>query len=99
MVQVPEQFVTETLWPEFEKIDAELNAYLQEITDRVVKQVLHEDSSEAVVVEQPLQMDLGPNSASTESITGEHEKPNRQSDIQKTGRHKKKKRKKKRRKR
>ena len=57
MVQVPEQFVTETLWPEFEKINSELNAYLQEVTDRVVKQVLHEDSSDILVVEQPLQLE------------------------------------------
>jgi hypothetical protein len=57
MAQVPEQFVNETLWPEFEKINEELNAYLQEVTDRVVKQVLHEDSSDAEVVERPLQIE------------------------------------------
>jgi len=54
MVQVPERFVDETLWPEFQKINVELNAYLQEVTDRVVKQVLHEDSSDVTVVDQPL---------------------------------------------
>ena len=32
----------------------ELNAYLQEVTDRVVKQVLHEDSSDVTIVDQPL---------------------------------------------
>ena len=66
MVQVPERFVAETLWPEFQKINAELNAYLQEVTDRVVKKVLHEDSSDAVVVDRPLQleMDTDQNSAS-----------------------------------
>jgi tRNA nucleotidyltransferase (CCA-adding enzyme) len=60
MVQVPERFVSETLWPEFQKINAELNAYLQEVTDRVVKEVLHEDSSDAVVVDRPLQLDFVP---------------------------------------
>jgi hypothetical protein len=54
MVQVPKRFVDETLWPEFQKIDVELNAYLQEVTDRVVKQVLHEDSSDVTIVDQPL---------------------------------------------
>lgn len=54
MVQVPEQFVDETLWPEFQKINVELSAYLQEVTDRVVRQVLHEDSSDVTVVDQPL---------------------------------------------
>ena len=70
MVQVPEQFVTETLWPEFEKIDAELNAYLQEVTDRVVKQVLHEDSSDAVVVERPLQLEAPGERSDLKPATG-----------------------------
>ena len=58
MVQVPERFVDETLWPEFQNINAELTAYLQEVTDRIVKQVLHEDSSEAVVVDRSIQRSL-----------------------------------------
>ena len=29
MIQVPERFVTETLWPEFQKINAELTADTQ----------------------------------------------------------------------
>ena len=58
MVQVPKRFVDETLWPEFQKINSELNAYLQEVTDRVVKRVLHEDSSEAVVVDRPLEIEM-----------------------------------------
>ena len=99
MVQVPKIFVEKTLWPEFQTINSELAKYLQEVTDRVVKRVLHENSSEAVIVEQPLQMDLKQSSVSTESINGKHEKLSRLSDIQKTDRHKKKKRKKKRRKR
>ena len=37
MVQVPKTFVDETLWPEFQKISSELDMYLQEVTDRVVK--------------------------------------------------------------
>jgi hypothetical protein len=70
MVQVPERFVTETLWPEFEKIDAELNAYLQEVTDRVVKQVLHEDSSDVVVVERPLQLEAPGKGTDLKPATG-----------------------------
>jgi len=54
MVQVPKRFVDETLWPEFQKINEELIAYLQDVTDRVVKQVLHQDSSDVTVVDQPL---------------------------------------------
>jgi hypothetical protein len=58
MVQVPKRFVDETLWPEFQKINLELNAYLQQVTDRVVKQVLHEDASDAVVVDRPLEIEM-----------------------------------------
>jgi hypothetical protein len=73
MVQVPEQFVVETLWPEFQRIDAELNAYLQEVTDRVVKEVLHEDSSDAVVVDRPFQLEMesGRNLVSEQPVTSE----------------------------
>ena len=60
MVQVPESFVDETLWPEFEKINSELQEYLQDITQRVVTQVLHEDGSDAEVVEEPLQIGMKP---------------------------------------
>ena len=55
MVRVPERFVDETLWPEFQKIKDELNAYLEEVTDRIVKKVLHEDSSDTIVVDEPHQ--------------------------------------------
>ncbi len=57
MAQVPKRFVDETLWPEFQKINEELSSYLQKVTDRVVESVLHEDSSDAVVVDKPLQVE------------------------------------------
>jgi len=71
MVQVPERFVDETLWPEFQKINAELTAYLQEVTERIVKQVLHEDSSDAVVVDRSIQRSLTAdrNSVSAQTTT------------------------------
>ena len=79
MVQVPKRFVDETLWPEFQKINSELNAYLQEVTDRVVKQVLHEDASEAVVVDRPLeiemQADLSSNSENPETSEDRQSEP------------------------
>jgi len=53
MVRVPERFVDKTLWPEFQKIRDELNAYLEKVTDRIVKKVLHEDSSDTIVVDEP----------------------------------------------
>jgi hypothetical protein len=56
MAKVPRRFVNETLWPEFQEISKMLRAYLSEVTERVVQQVLHSDSSEAEVVEEPQQL-------------------------------------------
>ena len=99
MVQVPERFVAETLWPEFETINEELNAYLQEVTDRVVKQVLHEDSSDVVVVERPLQItargespDLNPPGASEKIQSRETDKSPNLKKSKKGKQRKKKKR-------
>ena len=47
MAKVPRRFVEETLWPEFEQLSATLRAHLQGITDRIVAEVIHGDSSEA----------------------------------------------------
>jgi len=94
MAQVPKSFVDETLWPEFQKINSELQDYLQEVTDKVVKRVLHEDSSDAVVVDQPLKIGFDQSSTSKYSINAEQEKPGEPPDVQKTGHPKKKKKKK-----
>jgi hypothetical protein len=59
MARVPKRFVDETLWPEFQEISETLRSYLSDVTDRVVQQVIHQDSSEAEVVEKPKQLALG----------------------------------------
>jgi hypothetical protein len=51
MVRVTSRFVDETLWPEFQEIHRTLQTYLTEVTERVVSEVLHKDSSEAGVVD------------------------------------------------
>jgi hypothetical protein len=56
MAKVSRGFVNETLWPEFQEIFETLQNYLSEITDRVVHQVIHQDNSEAEVVEKPKQL-------------------------------------------
>ena len=56
MARVSRRFVDQTLWPEFQEIQASLQAYLTDVTDRVVHQVIHQDSSEAEVVETPGQL-------------------------------------------
>ena len=83
MVKVPKTFVDETLWPEFQKIDSELGTYLQEVTDRVVKEVLHEDSSDAVVVDQPLQIGPDQISISKTEANNKNEKTGSPHDIKK----------------
>ena len=53
MVRVPARFVDETLWPEFQQLSGSLRGYLDEITERVVAEALHRDSSEAAEVDVP----------------------------------------------
>lgn len=59
MARVSNSFVDETLWPEFEELSETLKSYLSEVTERVVSEVIHEDSSEADVVSEPRQLSLG----------------------------------------
>lgn len=47
MARVPKRFVDETLWPEFEQLNEELNRYLSAVTDRVIKAAIFSDDSEA----------------------------------------------------
>lgn len=50
MARVPRQFVDETLWPEYTELNDVLRSYLEETTERVIRQGVHEDSSEAEVM-------------------------------------------------
>lgn len=59
MAKVSKRFVDETLWPEFQEISETLRTYLSDVTDRVVRQVIHQDSSEAEVIERPTLLPLG----------------------------------------
>jgi len=47
LAMVSESFVEETLWPEFEKLDAVLTTYIDDITTRVISDAVFQDSSEA----------------------------------------------------
>jgi len=59
MARVSKKFVDETLWPQFQEIAETLRSYLSDVTDRVVSRVIHEDSSEAEVVEEPTLLPTG----------------------------------------
>jgi len=56
MVRAPKRFVQETLVPEYQQLNAELRRYLDEVTERVVAEAVHRDSSDAVEVEEPRQL-------------------------------------------
>lgn len=71
MARVPKRFVDETLWPEFQKLSATLETYLSEMTDRVVAQVLHGDSSEAEVVTEPPRLTAARQTAPKPAAAGE----------------------------
>jgi hypothetical protein len=45
--------VDQTLWPEFEELVKVLRKYLSDVTDRVIREAIYEDSSEAEERSQP----------------------------------------------
>lgn len=49
MVRVSKQFVAETLWPEFKELNSALQSSLDEITDRVIREGINQDDSEAEI--------------------------------------------------
>ena len=60
MARVPKRFVDETLWPEFQQINSELNRYLSAITDRVIKGAIFSDDSDAETRTAPAALPEGP---------------------------------------
>ncbi|WP_457551666.1 hypothetical protein [Desulfobacula sp.] len=52
MTKVSKSFVDETLWPEFEELNKTLKSYIDDITNKVISETIHADSSEAEVVKQ-----------------------------------------------
>lgn len=53
LVRAPRTFHERTLWPEFLALSEELDAHLQELTDRVIREAIDEDVSEPRDVEPP----------------------------------------------
>ena len=49
MARVSRRFVNETLWPEFRELDRTLRSYLDGMTDRVIREGINQDDSEAEV--------------------------------------------------
>ena len=47
MARASKSFVDQTLWPEFIELSNVLQTYLSDVTERVIRQAIFEDSSEA----------------------------------------------------
>ena len=48
MVRGPQSFLMGTLWPEFVQIQKALEEYLREATDRIIREEVFKDTSEAM---------------------------------------------------
>ncbi len=55
MLKITQRYCDEVLWPEFLKLDEILINYLNEITDRVVREAIHNDASEITIRQQLLE--------------------------------------------
>ena len=47
MLRAPKSFQDKTLWPEYQALSEELNAHLDELTTRVIREAIDDDVSEA----------------------------------------------------
>ncbi len=53
MVRAPKSFQDKTLWPEYLALSKELDAHLDELTTRVIREAIDDDVSEAVETPSP----------------------------------------------
>ena len=53
VVKAPRSFVEQTLWPQFNQLDAALGAYLAEVTETVIREEVHGETGEADEVQEP----------------------------------------------
>jgi hypothetical protein len=58
IVRAPETFLNGVLWPEFEEINAALSEYLSQVSDKVIREAVYKDSSDADEVPEPAK--IGP---------------------------------------
>lgn len=54
MIRAPRGFVDQVLWPEFSELNRALQAYLHEVTLRVIREDVYADASEAQEVREAL---------------------------------------------
>ena len=56
VVRAPRSFVDEVLWPEFQELSAALSAYLSEITERLIREEVHGETSDAEERDEPVRL-------------------------------------------
>jgi hypothetical protein len=54
MVRAPRRFIDEVLWREFSELNADLQAYLNEVTLKVIREEVYADTSDAQEVPEAL---------------------------------------------
>jgi hypothetical protein len=47
MVRAPRSFVDRTLWPEYQELQAALDSYLNEATERIIREEVYRDANDA----------------------------------------------------
>lgn len=53
MLRAPQDFVDSILWPEFQQLHAALRQYLDEATERIIRDEVHGNTDEAAEVDEP----------------------------------------------
>ena len=53
VVKAPRTFLERTLWPQFVEIDTALTAYLDDITNKVIREEVHGEAGDAEEVAEP----------------------------------------------
>ena len=56
LVRAPRSFIDQVLWPEFGELNQALRVYLNEVTERIIRDEVFADTSEAPEVAQPPQI-------------------------------------------
>lgn len=57
MARVPASFVNETLWPQYTELSRTLRTFLSQTTDRVIREGIQSDASEAEVRQEPARLE------------------------------------------
>ena len=47
IVSAPPSFIEKTLWPEYQQLQATLQEYLNEVTERIIREEVYRDAREA----------------------------------------------------